>query len=260
MNFRTIFSVLLICFSFVAFAQDAPNKTDAAGKKQGHWIKLDENKKKVYDGNFVNDIPVGKFIYYYSTGIVRAENIFSENGKVAHVKLFHPGGKLMAEGKYVNEKKDSMWVFYDEEAVLLAKENYSNGLKNGSSKVYYRNGQLSEEKTWKMGKQEGPRTKYFEDGAVKYKGQYINDKVEGKVTFYHQNGKVDAEGVYVNDLKNGDWKYYKEDGTLIRTDKYDNGRLTSPDVNVITKEQEDKLKQQYQDFEIKDPTGGNNPQ
>lgn len=110
---------------FVVHAQSTPNKLDAAGKKQGHWIKFDANKKKVYDGNFVNDIPVGKVSYYYDSGVLRAEMNFSKNGTIAYAKLFHPGGKLMGEGKYVSEKKDSVWKYYDEEAVLLSQETSS---------------------------------------------------------------------------------------------------------------------------------------
>jgi antitoxin component YwqK of YwqJK toxin-antitoxin module len=251
--------LLCICLPVVAFAQDAPNKKDAAGKKQGHWIKLDENKKKVYDGNFTNDIPTGTFTYYYPTGEVKAVTVFSKNGTIARTKMYTVGGKIMGEGKYVNEKKDSLWKFYDEDGGLLSEESYVNGLKDGKSKVYYMSGNLAEERTWKMGVLDGPRANYFESGQIKYKGQYVKGKVEGKVTFYHLTGKVDAEGMYVNDLKNGPWKYYNEDGSLKRTDTYSYGTLTSPDPNFVPKEQLDKEKRQYEGYEIKEPTEGNNP-
>ena len=245
--------LVAVCIPFFALSQEAPNKKDAAGKKQGHWIKLDANQKKVYDGNFLNDIPTGKFTYYYDSGIEKAVTYFSKNGTIARTKMYNAGGKLMGEGKYVNEKKDSIWRFYDEEGALLSQETYANGKKNGESKVFYRNGQPAEVKFWKDDVLNGPRTTYFEGGEVKYKGQYINGKVEGKVTFYHSTGKVDAEGMYKNDLKDGSWKYYTENGTLKRTDTYVNGYLTSPDPNVIPKEQLEKEKQQYQDFELKNP-------
>lgn len=234
-------------------AQTAPNKTDAAGKKQGHWIKLDENKKKIYDGNFVNDVPTGKFTYYYPEGDVKAVTVFSSGGHIARTQLFALGGKMMGEGKYVDEKKDSLWKFYDTEGKLISDENYVKGVKNGSCKVYYANGQVSEDKLWKDGKLNGPCKKYFESGQIKYTGQYINDKVEGAVVYYHPNGKVNASGVYKNDLKDGDWNYYKEDGSLERTDKYANGHLTSTDKEIITHEEEEKEKKQFEQFEIKDP-------
>jgi antitoxin component YwqK of YwqJK toxin-antitoxin module len=251
--------LLLICLPAFTIAQEGPNKTDAAGKKQGYWVKLDINKKKVYEGTFVNDIPTGTFTYYYPTGEKKAVSVFSGNGKVSRTKMYTAGGKIMGEGKYVNEKKDSLWKFYDEDGGLLSEENYLNGLKDGKSKVYYTTGQLAEERTWKNGLLNGPRVSYFDGGQIKYKGQYVNGKVEGKVIFYHSTGKVDAEGQYVNDLKHGAWKYYKEDGTPKRTDTYSNGTLTSPDPNIITKEQIEKEKEKYKDFELKNPEEGYSP-
>lgn len=250
---KHIVFALGICLPLLGAAQEALNKTDASGKKQGHWVKLDINKKKVYDGNFVNDVPTGTFTYFYETGETKAVTVFSKNGTIARTKMYNVGGKIMGEGKYVNEKKDSLWKFYDEEGVLLSDENYSGGKKNGVCHVYYRNGQVADERTWKDGMLNGPRVDYFETGQIKFKSTYVNDKVEGKATYYHASGKVDAEGVYKNDLKDGAWKYYKEDGTLKRTDTYQNGYLTSPDPNDIPKEQLEKEKEQYKDFELKNP-------
>lgn len=247
-----------ILFSASFFAQDAPNKTDAAGKKQGHWIKYDDDHKKIYDGNFVNNIPVGTFTYYYDSGIPWSISVFSENGKVARTKMFDAGGKLSGEGKYVNEKKDSLWKFYSQEGKLLSDEIYVNGVKNGPVNVYYANGGKSEIKTWKNGVLEGPCKKYFDNGQLKYTSSFVNGKVDGKVVYYYSSGKVDAEGLYLNDLKHGPWKYYKEDGTVLRTDTFVHGNMTettdkNKDRDIITKEQQAEEKKNSQQFEIKDP-------
>jgi antitoxin component YwqK of YwqJK toxin-antitoxin module len=256
---KTIFLFFSLSIAFNSIGQEAPNKMDASGKKQGHWIKLDADKKKMYDGNFVSDVPTGKFTYYYPTGEIKAVTVFSKNGTIARTQIFTAGGKLMGEGKYISEKKDSLWKFYDEEGVLISEENYLNGNKEGKSKLYYRNGQLAEERNYKGGEMDGPRLKYFEDGQIKYKGQYINGKVEGKVTFYYSSGKVDAEGVYKNDLKDGDWHYYTEDGKPKRTDTYQNGRMTSPNPNIIKSEDEEKEKKQYEGLDLKDPFDQSGP-
>ena len=252
------FLILLgMLFSAAIFAQEAPNTTDATGKKQGHWIKFDEDHKKIYDGNFVNNIPVGTFTYYYDSGIPWSISVFSKNGNVVRTKMFDAGGKLTGEGKYVNEKKDSVWKFYNQDGKLLSDEVYVLGVKNGTARVYYAKGQISEEKNWKNGVLEGPCKKYFETGQIKYSGGYIKNKVEGKVVYYYGTGKIDAEGMYVNDLKNGPWKYYKEDGTALRTDTYANGKMVdstdkNKDKDSISKEQQAKEKKDSQQFEIKD--------
>jgi antitoxin component YwqK of YwqJK toxin-antitoxin module len=248
----------LFLFSFLVLngiaQEDAPNKTDAAGKKQGHWIKYDDNHKKLYDGNFVNDVPVGKFIYYYDTGIPWAITVFMKNGTVAYTKHYGGGGKLTGYGKYVNQQKDSLWKFFNEDSTVISEENYVNGLKNGSCKVFYNNGQIAEEKIWKMGKLNGPSKKYFMNGQLKFSGTYVNDKMEGKATYYYASGKIDGEGVYKNDLKDGTWNYYLENGKVRRTDKYKDGKMvSSTDLDYETKEQIDEEKKKYEQFEIKNP-------
>ncbi len=237
-NHLKIFILFFFLLTLSAFAQ---NVTDASGKKQGHWIKLDDDKKKLYEGNFVDNIPVGKFTYYYDIGIPWSITIFSNNGKVAHTQMFDGGGLLTGEGKYVNEKKDSLWKFYSRDGKLLSIENYSNG-------------EIAEEKNWKNGVLEGVCKKYFESGQLKYQGAYVNNKVEGKAIFYHPSGKMSIEGVYKNDLKEGPWKYYKEDGTLERTDEYVNGLFQGKkDPNVIPKEQVEKERKLSEQFEVPDP-------
>ncbi len=251
---KLILALSILLFIQQMDAQNAPNITDATGKKQGHWIKVDENKKKIYDGNFVNNIPDGKFIYFFETGSIKAITAFSLNGKVALTQHFNEAGKMVGEGKYIDQKKDSLWKFYDVEGKLLSDEIYKDGLKNGSCKVYYQSGQLSEDKLWVNGIADGSCTKYFESGTIKFKGQFIKDKAEGKTTFYFPSGQMSVEGFYKNDFKDGPWNYYNEDGTLKKTVHYFNGvPKEKSESNVMTKEEEEKAKKQSEQIELKDP-------
>ena len=252
---KTLFFAISVLFFITQVrAQDAPNVTDMAGKKQGHWIKYDENKKKIYDGNFADNIPEGKFIYYSSIGTPKAITFFSGNGKIARTQHFNINGKIAGEGKYIDQKIDSIWKFYNDAGLLLSVELYSDGAKNGSCKVYYPNGQISEDKMFLNGRPNGNCTKYFESGTIKYKGQTIIDKAEGKTTFYFSNGKVNAEGYYKNDLKDGSWKFYNQDGTLKKTVLYVNGVTNDKsELNIINKEEEEKARKQYEQNDIKDP-------
>ena len=241
--------ILLIGLSFTkGQAQDTLNQSDAKGSKQGYWIKLDENKKKAYEGRFVNNIPTGKFIYYYDSGTPWSVSVFSQNGTVTHTQLFDAGGKIMGEGKYVNQKKDSIWKYYNPEGKLIAEEAFKLGVRNGISRVYYpQGGGIVEEKNWIDGKLNGPCRKYFENGQIRYLGQYLNNNVDGYVKFYFSNGKVYAEGLYVNDLKEGEWKYYNKDGTPDRVEKYIQGRLQGDNPNIITHEEQVEEIKQYKE-------------
>lgn len=49
---------------------------------------------------------------------------------------------------------------------------------------------------------------------------YKQDKPEDEL-------KIQAEGKYVDDKKHGEWHYYNTKGIIIKTEKWDNGKLVS---------------------------------
>ena len=112
---RIILIATTILFSTTSLLAQKVNRKDAQGNKQGSWVTFYEGTKNVkYQGEFKNDIPVGKFIFFYENGKVKAKNTYQNNGKDSYVSMYHENGKLMSMGKYVNEKKDSVWVFLDD--------------------------------------------------------------------------------------------------------------------------------------------------
>jgi len=114
---KKILLLLFLLQVLFPFAQT----TDANGKKQGYWKKKDETGNHLlYEGEFKDNKPVGRFKYYYPNDSVRAIMNFKQEGKVAYAKLFHSTGKRMGEGKYIQEIKDSVWTYYDESGTLLS--------------------------------------------------------------------------------------------------------------------------------------------
>jgi antitoxin component YwqK of YwqJK toxin-antitoxin module len=226
------FLLIILVLGFSVRAQT----TDALGKKQGYWKKIDEkNKKLIYEGMFKDDRPVGKFIFYYPNDSVQAIFHYRNEGKLATVKLFHPTGKRMGEGRYVNNfvgreierTKDSVWVFYDEAGMLISKDIYLSGKKNGLSLVYLPDGSLAEERNYKMDVQHGPFKLYFDGKKVKGEGNYVNGNLEGKCTYYYPNGIEVASGYYKDGKKNGPWIYKDEKGKIKEKELYRNGKQAS---------------------------------
>lgn len=219
--------LLFILFVFQSVVLVSQPK-DAGVKKQGYIKKKDDRTNKlIYEGEFKDDKPVGKFKYYYPNDSVRAIMFFKPDGKV-YARLFHANGKRMAEGKYVNkETKDSVWIYYDDYGVLISKEKYTLGKKDGPSYVYLPDGKLSEERMYKMDVQNGPFKQYFDGKALKGQGNYINGKLEGRVAYYYPNGTEVAAGFYKNDVKTGPWIYREENGKIKEKELYKNGKLAS---------------------------------
>ncbi len=188
---------------------DFPNTMDASGKKQGKWKKLDEKGTCIYVGQFKDDKPFGIFTYFDTDGKKMTEMNFVKGDQIAYGKMYSVTGKLQAQGKYVNQQKDSIWTFFTEDGLLLSQEKYKNGKKDGKSVTYYPGTkQMAEMKFFKQGLEDSVWTEYYEDGKKKAEGTYKLGNYNGRAVWYFEDGKINIIGNYVNGLKDGNWVYY----------------------------------------------------
>jgi len=223
---RLLFVFIFLGMSCWAFCQDSINRTDASGRKQGPWRKVDQNGNKLYEGQFLNGIPVGEFRYYYSDGKLKAVSVLSDEGKTARTISYAANGRKIAEGNFRNEKKDSTWKYYsDYDGELLSEESYMSGVKNGISKTFYPGGNITELIHYRDGKKEGEWIQYFDDGKVKFRGAFSCDEKEGPFTGYYPGGKISFSGAYKAGHMDGTWTFYDENGDVIRSEKYSGGAL-----------------------------------
>ncbi len=208
------------------------NKKDAQGRKQGSWVAFYEGTTDVkYQGEFKNDIPVGKFIFFYENGKVRAKNTYLNNGKDSYVSMYHKNGKLMSMGKYLNEKKDSVWVFLDEHGNYLSQEHYKEGKRHGKSTTFYAfnpkidQGQpnLLEVAMYVKGEKEGEYLKYYRNGKYMVQGNYSSGVLEGKRTTFYSTGKKKTEVHFKKGVKNGYTINYDGNEEVTSKQFYKNG-------------------------------------
>jgi antitoxin component YwqK of YwqJK toxin-antitoxin module len=220
--------ILVSLFTISAYSQDTINRTNSKGLKEGFWRKLDTSGKKVYEGRFSNGIPTGTFHYYYPSGVVKAISEFSHNGKRSKTVTFFPSGKKMAEGIYMEEKRDSIWQFFsDYDGVLLSEETYKDGKKDGPSKTYYPGKGPAEIINWVAGVREGQWIQYFTDGTVKMRLTNKNGKKNGPMEVLSENGIVIISGRYLNGDPDGTWLYYDDKGKPTKKEVYDKGAIVS---------------------------------
>ena len=218
-------------------SQGDGNKTDSKGRKQGKWVKLHEGtEKKRYVGTFENDIPIGKFTYYYLTGEVSAVTDFINGNKTAYTRMYHLNGKVMAAGKYTDKKKDSTWLSFNDRKEIISKENYVTGKLNGENIVYYPSdpskGKVKryEITNYEGGLKHGKWIQFYSSGKTKAEGVYKDGNFDGRVKWFLSSGKLEIEGYYKHAVKYGYWKYYENDGTLKNKVYYRNGQVIEGDV------------------------------
>lgn len=216
---------LLLLISFALNAQDTMNVTDSKGLKQGFWRKVNAEHQVVYEGRFVNDRPVGEFRYFYPDGKLKSLMTHHDNSDEAQSVSFHPNGKKMAEGVYLQKQKHGEWHYYNDLEILMSKEFYNNGIKVDTWQNNYDDGKLLEVFSWKNGLKDGPWTQYFTDGSLRMTATYSAGKLEGEVRYFYPNGDIMTIGQYLHDAKDGIWTGYKEGGVAEVTTVYSNGKV-----------------------------------
>lgn len=234
-----LFSFLILIIGN-GYCQDTINQTDGNGKKQGYWIKKDKEGKKIYEGQFRHDIPFGEFKYYYPAGGLKAVSKLSDNGKCSYTTTYFQNGRKMAEGKYIDQKKDSTWKFFSEyENVVISEEFYKDGKKEGVSTTFYPDGIVAERATWKNGVRSGLWEQYYTDGKLKLKCAFLDDEKDGQLKTYHMSGRIWLTGQYIKGDADGTWVYMTDKGEIEKKEYFDKGRLVKTE-EFIKKESKEK--------------------
>lgn len=207
---------ILLCLSFVSIGVCQEfNRLDEKGRKQGPFKKFFEGTDQVfYTGQFKDDVPQGHFIYYFKEGGKKADMHYSSNGQQVRTSTYHSNGQLMAEGRYVGRKKDSLWTYYDRQGRLRSTEGWKVGLKHGEEKAYFPAGGLAEELIWQDSLRQGAWVQYHENGKPSIEGGFQDDLYHGQMTFYYENGRKEISGRYEEGVREGTWLYYNEDGSI----------------------------------------------
>ena len=196
----------LFCFLLIGFSQ--VNKTDAKGNKQGVWKKYYPNTQVLqYEGQFLNNQPMGEFRYYYPSGKVKAVLQHEKNTKKTAAWFYFENEQLMSEGNYLDMKKDAVWINYSPEGYIISKESYLNDKLNGVRLSYYLEGQ----------EEDAPK---ILNAAV-----YKDSLLDGTFTAYFSNGKVMLTGKYSSGEKIEIWSSYHPNGNLSSTKRYKQGKL-----------------------------------
>lgn len=220
---------LLVMGPLLAYSQagEPVNKTDDNGKKHGLWIKKDRRDDLVYKGYFEHGQPVDTFTYFYSKDKVKALVIHREGSKSAFTTLYFKNGNKKAEGKYLNQKRDSIWRFYDKSGDMVSMKGYEKGKEDGLSRYYYDSGQLLKKTIYENGRPQGREVIFYRDSTKEKVQHYHNGKLHGDFTVFYPTGDTMTDGAYSSDYRTGKWRYFNNKGVLTEVRVYKKGELIS---------------------------------
>ncbi len=236
---------LLCLVSVAAFAQDNPviNKTDASGRKQGVWKKM-EKGKLVYEGQFKDNVPYGTFKYYHSNGKLKSTTEFIQGVHKVRTTIYHENEHKASEGVFIDQLKDGEWRYYANNDKLIAIEHYDQGKRTGEWKVYSaESGILLEERNYLNDKLNGLYKTYYIDGAVSLEQNYLEGKLNGKSTSYYPKNIVSSSGNYLKGYRIDSWDFFDTKGKIRSTIEYKNQRVLKTYVYLYIKGQGQKINQ-----------------
>lgn len=239
-NFLNIF--LALTFSFSCLTQ--VNQVDSQGMKQGEFVKYYKNSNvPKYKGQFEDDKPVGKFIYYYPSSKIKSIVIHEKNSPRSEAYFYHENKNLLAYGIYKNQKKDSIWTHYGPSERISFKETYKDDVLHGKRITYYvpeikydKTVEVMREANYVNGRLNGSVVEFFPGGTKKLEGKYNDGRFEGVAKRYHPNGELMIFERWKNRRKHGWWISYDNSGKETgRTYYYKGKKVDGEELDKLMK-------------------------
>lgn len=195
----------------------ATNFTDETGQKQGYWITYGADfpergfpsEGKIEEGNYLDGVKVGHWIYYESDGKTIAyktdyghvsdRNKQDSNGNKKGYWIIlgqdaadetYRSEAIVESGNYQNNTKAGVWISYDPEGNIVSVKDHggrkpvnqvdSHGLKQGY---------------WIFYGIDFPESGFAEKAVIE-QGNFIDDQKDGQWFYHAKNGEIDSILVY----------------------------------------------------------------
>jgi len=225
---KSILSIVLICTSFLVFAQETTSPTNVPCYK----------KKKICNYKLVsncNDLVA--FDDRTNTYLAKSDYHTPYTGKCS---ACYRNGVLQEQINVINGKRDSPSdTSYYESGCMQSRQTFIMGKLNGTSVFYYDStGRKEIEVTHSLDKldgkyilfennpkndtlrlisyknnlYDGPQKEYFDNSVLAKVVYYKNGLLHGKHQTYTIDGKLEIEMNYFEGKKNGTWKFYYPNG------------------------------------------------
>lgn len=193
---------LIFIFAFCSLQLLAQNKTNAEGRRVGHWVVTGADKTmegygpndKIEEGDYENGRKVGVWKTYYPGGAIKSEITFENGRPKGAYKTYYKNGQVEEQGNWALNKNTGSFKRYYENGQVQQDFNFNeSGKRDGQQKYFYENGQLMIEGDWNGGKENGAVKEYYEDGSVKAIKVYNDGQMDAsKSTFKEAPSKAVA--------------------------------------------------------------------
>jgi antitoxin component YwqK of YwqJK toxin-antitoxin module len=184
----------------------------------------------------VDGSPVEVVKERYPSGVVRIEREVTQDpagNYIAHGlwRQFDPTGRLIAEGRYLQSKKEGIWrrLYAGDEAALLATSPYSSFTPPFVSQATFSHGQLNGKWIVADAKERKVHELEFEAGER-----------HGDSIWYYPSGQVMLQAKYDHGRASGEVIQYGPDSSIVAREVYEEGRKLAPKIDYYDAQQLNK--------------------
>jgi len=197
---KQLITLLLLTSGVHSFSQDIEKYYDY------NWKECVPNDARFYSAIFKTDSGyVRKDYFIHEKSIQMVGKYLDADLKIQNGSFyyFHPNGILDGFGKYINGKKDGLWLHYYSDRMPSDSVTYQKGHVIGTSLSWHPNG-------------------YVKDSSV------INEDGKGVNVGWFDNGNPSFAGLIINGTKpTGNWKFFHKTGAVSSIETYKDGALTN---------------------------------
>src|SRR5690606_18887530 len=88
------------------------SRTEELSVLEGPYFEWFENEKPKEEGNYLDNVQHGKWIYYYEDGKKMYEQTLVNGRQEGIVTSWYPEGPMESVKSYKNGMPDGKWIFY----------------------------------------------------------------------------------------------------------------------------------------------------
>lgn len=180
-----------------------------------------ETEEVRYDSNGV-ETP-SPDAYYYRVG--RRDSLERWDGPV---REYFSNGNLKMKGRYRQNKRDGIFLFYSEKQAYTEAGRFINDKRFGKWETYHSNGRIASESFY--------NDSYFLKSMWDSLGNQLVVDGNGREIQYFPNGVVATEGEYRHGRKEGYWYGRYSNGEIHYEEHFSNGRLVSGKSRTLSGE------------------------
>lgn len=197
--------------------------------REGRGSLYHSNGNVKYTGEWKNDKPNGIGVLFHENGNKFYEGKWEEGSACGQGVLFNELGRIEYEGQFEKSKKSGIGIAYYEDGSKY-KGEWKDDEINGFGSFFYSTGELSYRGSWHNSKRDGHGIILSRENILIYQGSFSAGKRCGVGKSYYEEGKLEYDGQWHNDEMSGEGILYDKNGIKVFQGFFDHGRILTANV------------------------------